>query len=94
MLSGGREWGAFGAVYLNGWYAAADRLPEFEVVTGVSAGAILATPAFIGDPGVLEIYGHISDDDIVIRKTLPFSLFSDCLARVERISICHDQFPD
>ena len=85
VLSGGGKWGAFGAGYLNGWYAAADGLPEFDIVTGVSAGAILATAAFIGEPGALDIYRNISQDDIFSRKLLPFSLFSDGLASTARL---------
>jgi predicted acylesterase/phospholipase RssA len=51
FLSGGSQEGAFGAGLLHRWStaAAADggRLPSFRVVTGISTGAILATPAFI-----------------------------------------------
>ncbi len=46
-LSGGGADGAFGAGVLAGWTARGDR-PEFEIVTGVSAGAIIAPFAFLG----------------------------------------------
>lgn len=46
-LSGGGPDGAFGAGVLAGWSARGNR-PEFEVVTGVSAGAIIAPFAFLG----------------------------------------------
>ena len=46
-LSGGGADGAFGAGVLAGWTARGDR-PEFSVVTGVSAGAIIAPFAFLG----------------------------------------------
>jgi predicted acylesterase/phospholipase RssA len=46
-LSGGGRDGAFGAGVLAGWTARGNR-PEFEVVTGVSAGAIIAPFAFLG----------------------------------------------
>ena len=46
-LSGGGSDGAFGAGVLAGWTKRGDR-PEFEVVTGVSAGAIIAPFAFLG----------------------------------------------
>lgn len=49
FLSGGSQNGAFGAGFLKGWAEKSGRLPEFEVVTGVSAGSILSTAAFIGD---------------------------------------------
>ena len=46
-LSGGGAGGAFGAGALYG-LARAGRRPEFQVVTGVSAGALLAPFAFLG----------------------------------------------
>jgi hypothetical protein len=49
-LSGGGANGAFGAGVLNGWSARGDR-PEFEIVTGVSTGALIAPFAFIGEAG-------------------------------------------
>lgn len=50
-LSGGSLHGAFGAGFLDGWRRASpdQRLPEFDVVTGISTGSILSTFAFIGD---------------------------------------------
>ena len=48
-ISGGGDQGAFAAGVLSGWAARGDR-PDFEVVTGVSAGALAAPFAFIG-PG-------------------------------------------
>jgi len=49
-LSGGGANGAFGAGVLNGWGERGDR-PEFEIVTGVSTGALIAPFAFIGEAG-------------------------------------------
>jgi hypothetical protein len=46
-LSGGGGDGVFGAGVLAGWTKRGDR-PEFEVVTCVSAGAIIAPLAFLG----------------------------------------------
>ena len=46
-LSGGAYDGAYGAGVINGWTAAATR-PKFAVVTGVSAGALIAPLAFLG----------------------------------------------
>lgn len=47
LLSGGGADGAFGAGLLNGWTEHGDR-PEFEIVTGVSVGALMAPFAFLG----------------------------------------------
>lgn len=46
-LSGGGEDGAFGVGLLLGWSARGTR-PEFQVVTGISAGALIAPFAFLG----------------------------------------------
>ncbi|RME16500.1 MAG: hypothetical protein D6801_05385 [Alphaproteobacteria bacterium] len=46
-LSSGGEDGAFGAGALVGWTEAGTR-PRFDVVTGVSAGALIAPLAFLG----------------------------------------------
>jgi hypothetical protein len=46
-LSGGGLYGAFGVGVLNGWTEAGTR-PEFDVVTGISTGALMATFAFLG----------------------------------------------
>ena len=50
FLSGGSQEGAFGAGILNRWHLRAGHLPAFRVVTGISTGAILATPAFLDRP--------------------------------------------
>lgn len=46
-LSGGGINGAYGAGYLVGWSKQGSR-PQFEVVTGISVGAIMAPLAFLG----------------------------------------------
>jgi hypothetical protein len=48
-LSGGGANGAYGAGVLYGWSQAGDR-PNFQMVTGVSVGALIATLAFVGRP--------------------------------------------
>ncbi len=66
-LSGGGQNGAFGAGFLIGWRESGRR-PEFDIVTGVSTGALLATHAFLGTPAddaVLEkMYTGVTQDDI------------------------------
>ncbi|HEV2561457.1 MAG TPA: patatin-like phospholipase family protein [Rhizomicrobium sp.] len=52
VLSGGGAWGAYGAGFLNGWSARPASLggtrPVFDVVTGVSTGAVIGTFALLG----------------------------------------------
>lgn len=52
ILSGGGDYGAFGAGFLKAWGAVNDgplQRPRFDMVTGVSTGALIAPFAFIGD---------------------------------------------
>lgn len=65
-LSGGGQSGAFGAGLLNGWSAEGSR-PVFDVVTGISTGAIIAPFAFLGpryDPMLRTIYTTTTTSDI------------------------------
>ena len=66
-ISGGAEDGAFGAGLLVGWSAAGTR-PEFDLVTGVSAGALIAPFVFLGrdkDPQLMEMFTRYSQEDIL-----------------------------
>ena len=72
-LSGGGQNGAFGAGFLNGWRESGRR-PEFDIVGGVSTGALLATHALLGteadDAMLEEMYTQITKDDIYERRRL------------------------
>ena len=50
-ISGGGSNGAYGAGLLTGWSARGTR-PEFTVVTGASAGALISPFAFLGRPTI------------------------------------------
>jgi predicted acylesterase/phospholipase RssA len=52
ILSGGSQNGAYGAGFLKEWgrLSPGGKLPHFDLVTGISTGAILATWAYIGEP--------------------------------------------
>lgn len=68
VLSGGGSHGAFGAGMLVGWTASGKR-PEFEIVTGVSTGALIASFAFLGpawDDKLEKFYTNISNDQIFV----------------------------
>lgn len=71
FISGGSQHGAFGAGYLHGWSQARGGLPQFEVVTGVSTGAILSTWAFIGDTQTLVDNYRLSRETEVLRPIVP-----------------------
>lgn len=81
-LSGGGADGAFGAGVLAGWTERGDR-PEFEYVTGVSAGAIIAPFAFLGpefDPQIREIWTQTHTDELVIPQLVTGILGGEALA--------------
>jgi predicted acylesterase/phospholipase RssA len=57
IVSGGGDWGAFGAGFLKGWGkvpAGEMARPSFDAVTGVSTGALIAPFAFLGDDESIE----------------------------------------
>ena len=75
-LSGGGQNGAFGAGLLAGWRESGQR-PEFDIVGGVSTGALLATHALLGTPAddaqLEEMYTQITKKDIYKERGI-FSL--------------------
>src|SRR5262245_48849049 len=69
-ISGGGDDGAFGAGLLIGWSDRGNR-PEFDVVTGVSTGALSAPFAFLGrayDAQLKAVYTETSADDIFEKR--------------------------
>ncbi|HET7365541.1 MAG TPA: patatin-like phospholipase family protein [Burkholderiales bacterium] len=64
VISGGGDWGAFGAGVLKGWGRVKGEMarPKFDVVTGVSTGAMIAPFAFLGDDDsierIVDLYRH------------------------------------
>jgi predicted acylesterase/phospholipase RssA len=81
-LSGGGSDGAFGAGVLTGWTARGDR-PEFEHVTGVSAGSIIAPFAFLGpkyDGQMREIWTEYKTDELVVPQIVNGLLGGQALA--------------
>ena len=69
-LSGGGENGAFGAGILNGWTASGNR-PKFDIVTGISTGALQAPFAFLGSDydSSLEVYSTVGPDDVFRERS-------------------------
>jgi predicted acylesterase/phospholipase RssA len=81
-LSGGGENGAFGAGVLNGWSARGTR-PEFEIVTGVSTGALIAPLAFLGrdyDEALKNFYTSISTSNVLVANPVGGLLGGSALA--------------
>jgi hypothetical protein len=81
-LSGGGQNGAFGAGFLLGWRESGKR-PQFDVVGGVSTGALLATHAFLGTPAddatLEEMYTQVTSADIYTDRSIFGLLTADSL---------------
>ena len=81
-LSGGGVYGAYSAGILGGWTATGQR-PVFDVVTGISTGALIAPFAFLGpayDNELKKDYTTIDNDDIFRRRRFYEAIFSDSVA--------------
>ena len=81
-ISGGGDNGAFSSGLLVGWTEAGDR-PEFQVVTGISAGALIAPFAFLGpayDKQLRDITTSISAKDIFSDRGLIGGIFNDAMS--------------
>src|ERR1700733_13991738 len=80
-VSGGGENGAFGAGLLCGWSEHGTR-PVFELVTGVSTGALTAPFAYLGssyDPQLRSVYTELSPTHVLFKRYYTAALFDDAL---------------
>ena len=78
-ISGGGQDGAFSAGILNGWTASGTR-PEFNIVTGISTGALIAPLAYLGpdyDHVIESLYTEYSMSDLVDKRSWFRMLRSD-----------------
>lgn len=69
-LSGGGPDGAYGAGLLSGWTMSGTR-PQFDVVTGVSVGGLIAPFAFVGsdyDAALRMIFTELGSDDVAVLQ--------------------------
>ncbi len=80
IVSGGGDWGAFGAGFLKGWLKVPAQhplaKPEFDAVTGVSTGTLIAPFAFLGDEQsideIVNLYRNPGADWVKQRGILFF----------------------
>jgi predicted acylesterase/phospholipase RssA len=81
-ISGGSDLGAFGAGLLVGWSEHGQR-PQFKVVTGISAGALIAPFAFLGskyDAVLTTVCNSIRPRDIFHARNILAALTGDAFA--------------
>jgi len=80
IVSGGGDWGPFGAGFLKGWLKVPAQhplaKPEFDAVTGVSTGTLIAPFAFLGDEQsideIVNLYRNPGADWVKQRGILFF----------------------
>jgi Patatin-like phospholipase len=90
IISGGGDFGAFGAGFLKGWRSIpkSDPLsrPRFDVITGVSTGALIAPFAYLDDAGsddrILNLYRNPRPDWVKPRGPLYFLPYNISFATV------------
>ncbi len=81
-ISGGGDNGAFAAGVLAGWTASGTR-PDFKVVTGISAGALIAPFAFLGpayDEVIRKVATSLRPGDLFRARNRLRGLLSDGMA--------------
>jgi hypothetical protein len=86
VISGGGDRGAFGAAFLQSWGEVDDpewRRPEFDVITGVSAGALIAPFAFLGDDEsyrrIVTLFRNPKQDWAKLRGVLFFMPYTESI---------------
>tara|TARA_R110002167_G_scaffold51078_6_gene148115 strand:- start:403 stop:1635 length:1233 start_codon:yes stop_codon:yes gene_type:complete len=84
VLSGGGEMGAFGAGFLHGWGKVEQgeyQRPDFDSVTGISTGALIAPFAFVGSKkaynDIVDIYQQPNKNMVIKRMFLAFLAGND-----------------
>ncbi|MDO8714131.1 MAG: patatin-like phospholipase family protein [Polynucleobacter sp.] len=95
-LSGGGDDGAYGAGLLIGWSDRGDR-PQFNLVTGISTGALIAPFAFMGkeyDPALRHVYTQVGPKDIFIERGLISGILGDGLSDTTPLYQLISQFVD
>ena len=83
VLSSGGAGGAFSVGVLKAWSDRADR-PKFDIVSGVSTGALIAPYAFLGpayDKALVDLYTSGVAKELVDADFLPKGLFGASLLK-------------
>jgi len=73
-LTGGGSRGAFGTGFLAGWNDKGD-MPKFDIVTGISTGAVMAPFIFLGEDElkkVKDFYTKTNTEEVFQQKWLSF----------------------
>lgn len=90
VLSGGGMNGAYTAGVLKGWTESGTR-PQFDVVTGISTGALIAPYAFLGpeyDTDLERLYTSTRREDIYRPRLLWWDSIASSEPLEQRIAAC------
>jgi predicted acylesterase/phospholipase RssA len=90
VISGGGDWGAFGAAFIKGWRTVPRSnplaKPRFDVITGVSTGALIAPFVFLDTDeameSIVQLYRNPKPDFVQERGYLFFLPNNASLAEV------------
>jgi hypothetical protein len=86
-LSGGGQYAAYNAGLLVGWTDSGTR-PQFDVVTGISSGALVAGYALLGeryDSNLTRIFTTLRDKDLFVYRPVVEVLSRGALASPQRL---------
>ncbi|OWK41078.1 patatin-like phospholipase family protein [Fimbriiglobus ruber] len=81
-LSGGGQYGAYAQGILCGWTESGKR-PDFDVVTGISSGALIAVFAYLGpkyDPNMQRLATSLKTSDVFTYRPLISILWHNSIA--------------
>lgn len=88
VISGGGQYAAYNAGLVVGWTEAGNR-PKFDVVTGISSGAIVAAYAFLGeryDSNLFRFFTTIRQRDLFVFRPVVELFRNGSLANSERMA--------
>ena len=99
LLSWGGSYGAWGAGFMAGWHDSPAPPPRFRIVTGISTGAIMAVPAFLGgeyDRGLLADGYTLTLSEQIFRPRLPWEIgcFSSLFTARPLMRLIDRAYPD
>ena len=78
-LSGGGQYGSYAAGILVGWTCSGQR-PDFDIVTGISSGALIAMFAYLGpkyDANLQRLSTNTRTEDLFKYRPIPVHLIRD-----------------
>lgn len=92
-ISGGGQYASYNAGLIVGWSDAGTR-PTFDVVTGISSGALVAGYAFLGskyDPNLTRFFTTVRDRDLFAYRPVVGLFTTGAVASPDRLAALIEQ---